>query len=108
MCQRDRVSRVVFAPGSPEAYAIAHVEARSSGGPIDPTLRITIHFHPDRLHEGVPILAVLARDGVYRSQFETRTSNGGLTAFPGGSRWAWESRIFGRAYDDAEVSRRPK
>jgi hypothetical protein len=51
---------------------------------------------------------VLARDGVVRSQFETRTSNGGLTAFPGGSRWAWESRIFGRAYDDAEVSRRPK
>jgi hypothetical protein len=42
----------------------------------------------------------MARDGVYRSQFETRVSNGGLTAYPGGDRWRWESRIFGAAYDD--------
>jgi hypothetical protein len=50
----------------------------------------------------------MARDGVYRSQFETGTSNGGLTAHPGGDRWRWESRIFGRAYDDAEPALRPK
>ena len=50
----------------------------------------------------------MARDGRYRSQFETGTSNGGLTAFPGGDRWAWESRIFGGAYDRAPAAERPK
>ncbi|MEZ4246754.1 MAG: DUF3626 domain-containing protein [Polyangiales bacterium] len=50
----------------------------------------------------------LARDGVYRSQFETRTSNGGLTAFEGGDRWRWESRLFDGAYDDAPPQARPK
>ena len=48
------------------------------------------------------------RDGVYRSQFETGTSNGGLTAHPGGNRWLWEERLFGGAYNDAPVSERPK
>lgn len=88
--------------------AIAHVQARARGGPVDPASRIVVHFHPDRLHEGLPILRALARDGVYRSQFETRTTNGGATAHPGGDRWRWESRIFGGAYDDAEASERPK
>lgn len=50
----------------------------------------------------------MARDGLYRSQFETGTSNGALTAHPGGSRWLWESRIFGGAYDDQDPSARPK
>ncbi|WP_373312371.1 DUF3626 domain-containing protein [Asanoa siamensis] len=50
----------------------------------------------------------MARSGVYRSQFETGTSNGGLTAFPGGDRWRWESRIFGGAYDAATPESRPK
>jgi hypothetical protein len=45
---------------------------------------------------------------VYRSQFETGTSNGGLTAHPGGDRWRWESRIFGGAYDDGPAAARPK
>jgi hypothetical protein len=57
---------------------------------------------------GEPILAAMARDGVYRSQFETGTSNGGLTAYPGGDRWRWESRIFGGAYDAADSAARPK
>ena len=43
----------------------------STGPPLDPTLRVTLNFHPDRLVRGEPILAVMARDGVYRSQFET-------------------------------------
>jgi len=42
------------------------------------------------------------------TQFETRTSNGGLTAHHGGDRWRWESRIFGGAYDEREPSERPK
>jgi hypothetical protein len=95
-------------PGSPQARALAHVAARSGGSPIDPSLRVTLQFHPDRLHDGTPILRSLASAGVYRSQFETGTSNGGLTAHPGGDRWNWESRIFGTAYDDAPPAERPK
>jgi len=79
--------------------AMAHVALQSSGGPVDPELRVTLNFHPDRLVSGVAMLEALARDGVYRSQFETGTSNGGLTAYEGGDRWSWESRIFGAAYD---------
>jgi hypothetical protein len=59
----------------------------------------------------VSVIELLVREGVYRSQFETGTSNGGLTAHPGGDRWLWESRIFGGAYDGcagSDVSLRPK
>jgi hypothetical protein len=97
-----------LAPDSPQGRAIAHVEGCSSGEPVDPTLRVTINFHPDRLHDGQPILRALARGGVCRSQFETATSNGALTAYPGGSRWTWESRIFGGAYDEVAPTERPK
>ena len=56
---------------------------------------------------GLLVLEAMGRDGRYRSQFETGTSNGGLTAYPGGGRWSWESRIFGAAYDDAPAAERP-
>ena len=88
--------------------AIAHVAALATGERADPSLRVTLHFHPDRLVGGEPILERMAHDGVYRSQFETGTSNGGLTAHPGGDRWRWESRIFAGAYDDAPPASRPK
>jgi len=89
--------------------ALAHVTSMSRGGPIDPSWRVTLNFHPDRLtREGLPILDALARDGLYRSQFETGTSNGGLTAYRGGDRWSWESRIFGTAYDESLAASRPK
>ncbi|WP_460071862.1 DUF3626 domain-containing protein [Streptomyces sp. YKOK-I1] len=95
-------------PPSPRARtALRHVAARSTGPALGPDLRITLNFHPDREAGGLPILAALARDGVYRSQFVTGTSNGGLTAHPGGDRWRWESRIFGGAYDDADPRERP-
>ncbi|MBV2357274.1 DUF3626 domain-containing protein [Streptomyces sp. J2-1] len=87
--------------------AIDHVAARSTGQPFDPALRVTLNFHPDRLAAGTPLLEALARDGAYVSQFVTGTSNGGLTAHPGGDRWNWESRIFGTAYDDAAPAERP-
>ncbi|MET9953771.1 DUF3626 domain-containing protein [Streptomyces sp. NPDC006339] len=80
--------------------ALAHVSALATGGPLDPTLRVTLNFHPTFLDR-------LAEEGVYRSQFVTGTSNGGLTAHPGGDRWRWESRIFGGAYDDAPADERP-
>jgi hypothetical protein len=88
--------------------AVAHVAERATGPRLDPGLRVTMHFHPDRMHGGRSILAAMAQDGVYRSQFETGTSNGGLTAHPGGDRWRWESRIFGGAYDHAPAAERPK
>jgi len=93
---------------TPAARAWAHVAAQSSGKPVDPGWRVTLNFHPDREFQGRPLLAVMAGDGVYRSQFETGTSNGGLTAYPGGDRWHWESRIFGQAYDAAPPSERPR
>ena len=82
--------------------------ARSHGGPVDPTLHVTVNFHPARYHRGVPLLRCFADDGEYRSQFVTGTSNGGLTAYPGGDRWAWETRLFGGAYDTASTNERPK
>ena len=66
-----------------------------------------MHFHPDRSHGNEPLLHHMARDGRYRSQFETGTSNGGLTAFVGGDRWRWESHLFDGAYDDAPAHERP-
>ena len=70
-------------------------------------VRITLQFHPDWPFRGRRVIEALADDGVYRSQFETGTSNGGLTAHPGGDRWRWESRIFGGRYDDAPPARAP-
>nr|WP_228084057.1 DUF3626 domain-containing protein [Streptomyces sp. MA3_2.13] len=84
-----------------------HVAALARGGPVDPSLPLTLNFHPDRLSGGLPILRRMAEDGVYVSQFVTGTSNGGLTARPGGDRWRWESRIFGGAYDAAPAEQRP-
>ncbi|WP_246081570.1 DUF3626 domain-containing protein [Nocardioides litoris] len=71
---------------------------------------MTLQLHPDRV--GRPgadglVLEAIARDGTYRSQFETGTSNGGLTAHPGGDRWRWESRLFDGRYDDRPASARP-
>ncbi|MFF5707183.1 DUF3626 domain-containing protein [Streptomyces sp. NPDC012794] len=91
----------------PHARALAHVTALSSGPPVDPSLTVTLNFHPDRVSDDRPILTALAEEGVYRSQFVTGTSNGGLTARPGGARRQWESRIFGGAYDDAPAEERP-
>jgi hypothetical protein len=88
--------------------ALAHVAGAADGDPADPSWRVTLHFHPDRLVGGAPILERMARDGVYRSQFETGMSNGGLTAHPGGDRWRWESRMFGGVYDDGPPASRPK
>jgi hypothetical protein len=93
---------------SPRAQrALRHVAACSTGPAVGPHPRITLNFHPDRLTGGLPILQALAQDGAYHSQFVTGTSNGGLTAHPGGDRWRWESRIFGGAYDDAAPYDRP-
>nr|WP_222851059.1 DUF3626 domain-containing protein [Phytoactinopolyspora mesophila] len=93
---------------SSAARALAHIASQASGGPAGPSVRVTLHFHPDRLVGQRLLLDVIADDGVYRSQFETGISNGGLTAYPGGDRWRWESSIFGGAYDDRPGAERPK
>ncbi|MDX3501929.1 DUF3626 domain-containing protein [Streptomyces fimicarius] len=94
-------------PAPPRLRALEHVAALSSGAPLDAGLRVTLNFHPDRTVAGRPILERLGEDGLYVSQFVTGTSNGGLTARPGGDRWRWESRIFGGAYDRAGPAERP-
>lgn len=88
--------------------ALDYVRLRCPQGPVDVRLPVTINFHPDLMMDGSLVIDRLGAEGVYRSQFETGTSNGGLTAFQGGDRWLWESRIFGGAYDKADPSLRPK
>ena len=89
--------------------------------------RVSVHFHPDRLIlDGRSVAEALRDEGVYRSQFETKISNGGLTAHPGGDRsvsrrsfpslsahsirFQWEDRLFGSAYSAPTVpaAERPK
>lgn len=88
--------------------ATSHVAGRSSGPALDRSLRVTLNFHPNRQVGGISVVEQLGIDRVYRSQFETVTSNGGLTAQPGGDRWLWEQRMFDHAYDDAPAAERPK
>ncbi len=89
--------------------AIENVQMKSQGEicPID--YAVTINFHPDRYTaDKTPLLEAIARDGLIKSQFETGTSNGGLTAYAGGERWQWEQSVFTGAYDDAPHAIRPK
>lgn len=88
--------------------AIDYVRQNSKGSPLSEGVQVTINFHPDALHQDQLMIDTLAQEGVYRSQFETGSSNGGLSAHPGGDRWRWESRIFGTAYDNADPALRPK
>ena len=89
--------------------AIENVRKKSLGTSASINHPVTINFHPDRYTAGnVPLLLAIAHDGQLRSQFETGTSNGGLTAYAGGKRWVWEQRVFDGAYDNAPVNLRPK
>jgi hypothetical protein len=88
--------------------ALRNVNLMAHGEPIDRTMSITLHFHPDRASSMGHILESMAATNLYKSQFETNTSNGGLTAHPGGDRWNWENRIFGSAYESMPPEQRPK
>ncbi|GIM94951.1 DUF3626 domain-containing protein [Paractinoplanes toevensis] len=85
----------------PEQRALAFVRERfPAPGPagLFDRVVITVNFHPDRLlADGSTVAARLAADGVYRTQFETGISNGGL----GGDRPAWEERMFPGVYAGA-------
>lgn len=68
---------------------------------------LVLHFHPGWAAGGRTVVDALAASGTYLSQWVTGTSNGGLTARPGGDRWAWESRLFAGRYDAAPPDDRP-
>lgn len=72
--------------------------------------QVTVNFHPDRLvaDGSETLIERLVHDRVWRSQFETGTSNGGLTAHQGGDRWRWEQRMFDGRYDDGPPRERPR
>lgn len=71
------------------------------------TMSLTIQFHPDWPYRDGTVIEAMVKAGRYRSQFETGISNGGLTAYRGGDRWGWESRLFDGHYDDAPPETRP-
>ncbi|MCL9780129.1 DUF3626 domain-containing protein [Vibrio sp. S4M6] len=89
--------------------AIENIRLKSVGAESPIRCAVTINFHPDRYtSDNKSLLQAIANDGVLKSQFETGTSNGGLTAYTGGERWRWEHRVFDAAYDNASDSIRPK
>ncbi|MBU2665550.1 DUF3626 domain-containing protein [Actinoplanes bogorensis] len=83
--------------------ALAYVRKRfPEPAPVPVVAPITVSFHPDRLlADGRTVAECLAAEGVYRSQFETGISNGGLTAYAGGDRDRWEQRMFPGVYTGA-------
>jgi hypothetical protein len=81
------------------------------GGAIWRNARVALHFHPDRpVSNGTTVSEALLEEGTYRNQFETGISNGGVTAFLGGSRDICEHHLFGGSYHapGVEVSDRPR
>ena len=73
--------------------------------------RVIVHFHPDRLDVTKrPVAAALLDEGVYRNQFDTGISSGGLLPFPGSARDSWERTLFGGAYhaEGTSLTERPK
>lgn len=88
--------------------ALIHVRGQSEGVALNKSSAVTVNFHPDAEHCGDIVVASLARDGVYRSQFETGISNGALATHLGTGRLLWERQIFGGAYEHCEPEDRPK
>jgi uncharacterized protein DUF3626 len=121
--QRNAIEHVAAQARTRRAEAVAqqdHIrrmcdisadDLREAVGSIKRNARVALHFHPDRPDvTGQTVAQSLLRDGVYRSQFETGLSNGGLSAHPGGRRDLCEQLLFGRAYhaSDTTNAERPK
>ena len=73
--------------------------------------RVALHFHPDRLDpNGKMVAQTMLEQGVYKSQFETKLSNGSVSAYPKGARDLWEKQLYGGAYHVREFdpAQRPK
>lgn len=91
-----------------QKQALEHAARQSRNTPLASKCSLTINFHPDRITlSGEPLLAAMAADGQLKSQFETGTSNGGLSAHIGGERWQWEDKAFGGIYNHCAASERP-
>jgi Protein of unknown function (DUF3626) len=102
---RSYISEVLHRAGT---NVVAYGAAMES---VHAHARVVIHFHPDRFGtRPMPVAEALLKEGVYRNQFETGLSAGGLSAFPGGARDSWERSLFGGAYQEEGVtdSQRPK
>ncbi|PKK88951.1 MAG: DUF3626 domain-containing protein [Candidatus Wallbacteria bacterium HGW-Wallbacteria-1] len=85
------------------------IKSNFTGYPSEIDFPVTMNFHPDHLtRTGEPLLSAIAREGRLKSQFETGTSNGGLTAHPDGDRWKWESAAFNGLYNHCAPETRPK
>jgi hypothetical protein len=73
--------------------------------------RVAIHFHPDRPDKLLKTtIENLLEQGIYKNQFETHISSGGLSGYKGGERDKWEKYLFGGAYNGIFIksSERPK
>jgi hypothetical protein len=102
---RDNMSSILARAGLSERIYDDAIKSVHTHG------RVGLHFHPERLtRTGRSVAESLLQSGVYKSQFETGLSSGSPSAFPGGERDLWESRLFGGAYHgaDALASGRPK
>lgn len=100
--------------------SIAHICSMSNISEVDlirlvddisTKARIGIHFHPYRLNSQFKsVLELLIESGLYKNQFETKISNGSLTAFKGGKRDQWENVLFNDLFSSNEIaiSDRPK
>ena len=105
----SRRIEAVLTNALPEADA--DIDAVALAGSVTITAPVVLNFHPDRIaSDGRMVGEAMLEDGIYRNQFESGISNGGLTAFPGGDRDRWEERSFGGAYQRPGVSahERPK
>ena len=79
------------------------------GQAIRRNARVALHFHPDRpSSNGTTVAEALLEEGSYRNQFETGISNGGVTAFLGGTRDVCEQRLFGGSYHGPGVGVRDR
>jgi len=89
--------------------AALDVDAEALLGRCATAVRLTMNFHPDRLlGDGRSVAQALFEEGVYRSQFEISISNGGLAAYTGGDRDAWEDTLFAGAYQAPGVATRER
>lgn len=73
--------------------------------------RVVLHFHPDRyVNNTQNVVQSMLQSGLYKNQYETLISNGGLSAYAGGDRDNWEKKLFNGAYHQGEFNAklRPK
>jgi hypothetical protein len=107
VAERDRDAAATERAATVLARAGTNVEVGELCASITALGRVALNFHPDRIAAGGRTVAeALLADGMYRNQFETLISNGGL----GAVRDRFEERLFAGAYSQVGVtpSERPR